>query len=391
MIIKLNNNKMKTIHTIKQTVLVLAAILIGFASCNNDDVPNINTENKSVAIRISSDASTRGVSDPLGGGTEVTFNKGNLYFSTAAGTIIRHYTIGSGAGFDIQLAAITSANGHIIENVPFSASTVTVVANSVGSNNTAGGMNAVNQRVVDVISQYDIENANLFGTTSTLTATGTVNPNTGNEIFNCVIELRPTVARIEITQIRAGDVGTTINLIESFTLAGIYIDNFYRNATIDGSTLTNLISGNQTASNFVPNGGNYAFDVNNSVHDVVNITGNASNNLTVAPETGVWAYNLFANARVPHIVFHLTNVRLRLEDGSEFVYPNDQFLTVRGIINDATNERITQILQGNIYNLADLIVFNQTHLDEVPNRLFRDVNVSIQLARWSEILGRPIF
>jgi hypothetical protein len=224
-----------------------------------------------------------------------------------------------------------------------------------------------------------------------LTATGTVNPNTGSEIFNTTIELRPTVARIEIAQIRAGNVGTTVNLIESFTLAGIYIDNFYRSATIDGTTLTNFISGNQTASNFVPNGGNYAFDTGNSVHDAVNITGNTNNHLTVAPASGVWAYNLFADARVPHIIFHLTNVKLRLEDGSEFVYPNDQFLTVRGIVNDATNERITEILQGNIYNLSDLIVFNQTHLDEVPNRLFRDVNVTIRLARWAEILGRPIF
>ena len=377
--------------TILLPILIATAIFIGLVSCNNNDVLNINPEHKSVSIRISSDAATRGVSDPLGNGTEVKFNNGNLYFSTAAGTIVRHYTIGNGVGFDIQLADITSTNGHTIENVPFSATTVTVVANSVGSNNTAGSISAVNQRVIDVISQHDIENANLFGTTSTLTATGTVNPNTGNEVFNTTIELRPTVARIEIAQIRAGDVGTTVNLIESFTLAGIYIDNFYRNTTIDGATLTNLISGNQTASNFVPNGGNYAFDTNNSVHDVVNITGNASNNLIVAPTSGVWAYNLFADARVPHIVFHLTNVRLRLEDGTEFVYPNDLFLTVRGIVNDATNERITEILQGNIYNLSDLIVFNQTHLDEVPNRLFRDVNVTIQLARWSEIVGRPIF
>ena len=377
--------------TIKNVILMATLILLGLTSCNSDDVPNINTDHKSVAIKISSDAVTRGVSGPLENGTEVKFNSGNLYFSTAAGTIIRHYTIGSGIGFDIQLADITSADGHTIENVPFSATTVTIVANSVGSNNTAGGMSAVNQRVIDVISQYDIENANLFGTTSTLTTTGTINPNTGNEIFNSVIELRPTMARIEIAQIRAGDVGTTINLIESFTLSGIYIDNFYRSATIDGTTLTNFISGNQTASNFVPNGGNYAFDTNNSIHDAVNITGNANNNLTVAPGSGVWAYNLFADANVPHIVFHLTNVRLRLEDGTEFVYPNDQFLTVRGIINDATNERITQILQGNIYNLSDLIIFNQTHLDEVPNRLFRDVNVTIQLARWSEIIGRPIF
>ena len=168
-------------------IVIATAIFIGLVSCNNDDVLNINTEHKSVAIRISSDAATRGVSDPLGNGTEVKFNEGNLYFSTAAGTIIRHYTIGSGVGFDIQLADITSTNSHTIENVPFSATTVTVVANSVGSNNTAGAINAVNQRVIDVISQYDVENANLFGTTSTLTATGTINPNTGNEVFNTTI------------------------------------------------------------------------------------------------------------------------------------------------------------------------------------------------------------
>ena len=371
---------------IKQSIFMVAALLLSLSSCDSDDIPIIDTSDyKTLSLRISSDVATRGISESVPDGTPVVFNTGTLFLVNSDGIIVQHFnivprgqaTVGSNisrADFDSQVT---------IDNVPGQVVEAVVVANTAG-NNTAGSINAVGERILDIVTQHDVTNVNLFGRAN-FQPTGFVHPISGNNVHETNILLRPTVARFEISDI------TGVGQIESFTIEGIFIDKFYRQAQVAGSILTtadNFISNGQDADLFVYGSTAYPSALTPAIFDWGTWQGSRSTSLTITPDNAgnVWAYQLFAQVdanedatTVPHIVIRMNNVTLR--DGT--VIQGARFLTIRGIL--AQNSALQGIRAGTVYRFpAGEIVFSERDLSPRPNENVLDARVAISLANWNE-------
>ena len=377
---------------IKQSILMLAAILLGLSSCNNEDIPIFNTSDyKTLSLRISSDVATRGISESVADGTPVTFNTGTLFLVNSDGIIVKHFNIvprgQATVGTNISRADFDSS--VTIDNIPGQVVSAVVVGNTAG-NNTAGSISAVGERVIDIVAQHDVTNVNLFGR-AMFQPTGFIHPITGNNVYEANILLSPTVARFEIADI------TGAGQIESFTIEGIFIDNYYRYAQVDGSILTNagnFISNGQDADLFVFGSSAYPAALTPALFDWGVWSGSRNTSLTVAPDNvgNVWAYQLFAQTdtsadatTVPHIIIRMRDVTLR--DGTAI--QGSRFLTIRGIYTQ--NGVLEGIRSGIVYRFpAGEIVFTERDLSPRPNENVIDARINISLANWNkEIVSIP--
>ena len=370
----------------KNSILILAVLLFGFSSCNSDDIPIIDTSDyKTLSLKISSAVATRGISESVPDGTPVVFNTGTLFLVNSDGVIVQHFnivprgqaTVGtniSRADFDSQVT---------IDNIPGQVVEAVVVANTAG-NNTAGTINAVGERIIDIVAQYDVTNVNLFGR-AMFQPTGWVHPTTGNNVHEANILLRPTVARFEIADI------TGAGQIESFTIEGIFIDRYYKQARVAGTILTdpaNFVSNGQDADLFVHGSTAYPATLTPSLFDWGAWSGSRSTSLTVSSDNAgnVWAYQLFAQVdanatatTVPHIVIRMNNITLR--NGTQI--QGARFLTIRGIYTQSG--ALEGIRSGIVYRFpAGEIVFTERDLSPRPNENVIDTRVAISLANWNE-------
>ena len=376
----------------KNSVLMLAALLLGFSSCNKEDIPILDiSEYKTLSLRISSDVATRGISESVPDGTPVTFNTGTLFLVNSDGVIVQHFNIvprgQATIGSNISRADFDSS--VTIDNIPGQVVSVVVVGNT-GNNNTAGSISAIGERVLDIVTQYDVTNVNLFGR-AMFQPTGFVHPITGNNVYEANILLSPTVARFEIADI------TGAGQIESFTIEGIFIDHYYRQAQIAGSILTtadNFVSNGQDPNLFVHGSSAYPATLTPALFDWGAWSGSRSTSLTVTPDnTGnVWAYQLFAQVdanedatTVPSIIIRMRDVTLR--DGTQI--QGSRFLTIRGIYTQ--NGVLEGIRSGIVYRFpAGKIVFTERELSPRPNENVIDARVTVSLANWNEeVLNVP--
>ena len=365
---------------------MLATILVGLSSCNNDDIPNIDTsEYKTLSLRVSHDIATRGISESVTEGTPVVFNTGDLFLVNSDGVIVRHYNIvdRTSPTIDGNINRADFDSQVTIDNIPGQVVEVVVMANT-GGNNTAGSINAIGKRVIDIVTQHDVTNVNLFGR-AMFQPTGFVHPITGNDVHEANILLRPTVARFEIADI------TGAGQIESFTIEGIFIDRYYRKAQVGGTIPArsdNFVSNGQDADLFVFGSSAYPAALTPSLFDWRTWHGSRSTSLTVTPDNAgnVWAYQLFAQTdasadatTVPSIVVRIRDIRLR--NGTQI--QGARFLTIRGIYTQSGV--LEGIKSGIVYRFpAGAIVFTERDLSPRPNENPIDARVTISLSNWNE-------
>ena len=394
-----------TLHTILLTLLLSVGIFTRCVSDNDIFPPDpiLSDGDRAISLRLMDSESTRGMSEQIGN-EEVQFNDGYLFFVNSGGTILYRFAIVYnpsvsvnglpyrmvGSGNDIHRGDLSV--GVMLPSVRGQVVRVVMVGNYNGTMpNVGANISAVRGRVLDIAGQHDAWNVNLFGE-SGLTPLNQANTVTGNRIYTANITLRPTVARFEIGNIRAGDRAGVVNTITSFRLEGIFIDFFYRNARIDGEiTSANRTTGNQEPANFTNLA--YAFDADNGLHDWFMPNGLVSDNLlTVTPRTYddtfptnyVWGYQVFArsynqtcDAYPPRIILRLSEVATPCNN-----FGGTQFVTVRGFTlpNGASLEYIEAAF---VYHISS-IVFNQNDLSIIPNREDIAINVEIELAIWNE-------
>ena len=394
--------------TVKQTFLsTLIALAFVFSGCLSENMlhseDSDNGEERSVSIRfVENGAATRAVSETQGE-TPATFNRGDLYFVSAGGTIIRHFSIGNTDDIANNLICVNMlrTTGVDIDAVPGQVNRVVIVGNTTGNVQGAGGnISNVGERLIDVFDQHDVDNVNLWGSAPLRRVPNVQQPQTngrylyeafdGSIIINGVavggMTLRPTVARFELRELEA------YGEIESFSVAGIFIDRSYRQARVSG-TPVNFMSRGQDASLFVEGQPGYENTTNNALYDwhanspnPFVFSQNANGNyVIVRPPAYVqgyrWTYNLFAlygnsDTPPPHIVIRLRDVTL----DCGFVFPQDQFITVRGFRH---NNQLREFIQaGNVYQVNP-IRFSKRNLSPRPNENFVYANVTITLAYWN--------
>jgi hypothetical protein len=372
----------------KYLTLLAAVLLLGFSSCSNDNEVDVtdNGPSQSVFLKIGGNTPATYSQGAPQAAAPVTFTDGQLYFVNASGVILKHYTLTSGATSDtnIDMTTLTGA-GETITNLPGSVSAVHIVGNVPSSVTlpATGNISAVKATVLGVATQSNIGDVSLYGS-NTLTAP--VSPATA---YTCAVDLKPVVARIELARIET----QTGSHITGFKVKGIFVDNYYSQGTVDGTTLSSsyLKNNGTTASNFTDAGGSYnpAATYSGVVYDWYSAALSASGTpLAVTPAMGgnVWAYNLFATAvgsAVPRIIIRLTDITT--DDSS--VYADPQFITITGFKDGGS--ALSGIQAGKVYSIAAGISFDETDLAPEPNLTTIDVLVTVTLAGWTVVNVTP--
>lgn len=221
---------------------------------------------------------------------------------------------------------------------------------------------------------------NLYGT-NTLTLVSGSN-------YSSAVTLKPTVARIELTNI------TSSGVITGFQVDGIFIDNYYSQGSVGGTVVGgNLVNNGSVAATFTDNSSAYPTAVKTSLYDYYT-TGLAAVTKIAKPATAgnVWGYNLFGNTAgsgsgsfaVPRIIIRISNITTN--DLS--TYSSPQFITVKGLKSSGTS--LTSLDAGKIYNIgAGALTFKETDLAPIPNVSAINVTVTVTLATWSVVAVTP--
>jgi hypothetical protein len=401
--------------TFTNSILISALFLVvGFFGGCIADTEIIDTPSdadRAVSLRMIDSPETRGTSPQIPNNTAVVFNTGHLYLVNSWGHILRHYAIVvSGGTIDanrtvtssgiINRADLAHAEGVTIASVPGQATDVIVVGNYAGAEPlpVSGNISTV-RRMLNVASQHDVllPGVNLWGEDQLTHTSGNVSMITGNRIYDAHVELSPTVARFEIANIAATYNTTSTNTITSFRVEGIFMDQFFGQANIDGEINEgSRHTGGQIPNNFTGTSHTAApiLDVNNGIHDWYSpgLLGNASSTtaLTVTPHTydsdlpanTVWSYQVFAQSHDHTFVEEPPRIIIRLSDVQTpcNTFTGAQFVTVTGFTYSGGS--LMSIDASHVYHISS-ISFNQTHLSPYPNPENIAVNVEITLARWN--------
>ena len=256
---------MKKFFTIP--TLILATLALSLSSCLSENIYDDNSRRpveetdgyRTISLRIedaATAAATRGITRPIPDGEQVRFNDGIIYMVNSAGVIVRHFVVVDDDDYSILPAEailtdganiyrgdLTRAAGVNIESVPGSIVEVVMIGNYQGTGvdalPTSGNANTISNRLLNVTSQHDAWNVNMFGRSGLvrrtdapagypyLTGTGLYSGTTDNPLYAALVHLSPTVARIELPSI------TGAGMISQFTVEGVFIDNYYRYARIN--------------------------------------------------------------------------------------------------------------------------------------------------------------
>lgn len=360
--------------------LAVAALLLSFNSCSsNDDTEAIdNTDTKSVFLKLGkSTPTTHSVGAPVTNGDDVIFTSGDIYFVNASGAILKHYTISSALASPTNISLADALAGTPITNLPGNTEEVFVVGNTSGLP-TSGNISAVKEHLIQVTAQDDINDVNLFGSGPI------VDPISPATTYTCEVELSPTVARIELTDITASGV------ITGFSVDGIFVDYYYKQASADGSVdAADFVENGPSASAFANLSPQYPVGLKPSIYDFYDPALAATGVLAKPAGTGtVWGYNLFAStsSAVPRVIIRLSNIAT--SDNS--TYSGTQFITIRGFKTVSGSTSLTSIAAGNIYKIAaGGLVFKETDLSPIPNLNLIDVQVTINVVDWTVVGVTP--
>ena len=369
----------------KYSILMAVAIVLGFSSCSSDDENGgviDNSKPKSVFLKISEEPATYG-EGAIVGATTVNFASGELFFVNSSGAILKHYTITSAAtsATNIDMAEITGS-GAALANLPGGISDVHIVGNVPSTVDlTAAGITNISQvkaMTLGVATQGDITKVNLYGSKLLTSKVG------GNDNeYEAKVTLKPTVARIELTNVKAGGV------VKSFQVDGIFIDNYYPEGKIDGTISSTLTDNGTDPLMFTDNSAKYATALKTFAYDwyAAGVATDVSG--VAAPATGVWGYNLFATeagSAVPRIIIRLSN--FTTTNGSTIASP--QFVTIKGLKDKATQASLTGIKSSEVYNIAaDALIINEDVVTEKPNQSLIDVTVTVEVVKWKPVAVEP--
>ena len=394
-------------------ILLITTFLNGCVSeyCLLPHSGDDNGEGINISIRViqQSDApDSRGVSRPICDSEQLMLNTGDLYFVTSTGITIKHYSIVAGNILDIdnrKVGVERLIDGVTLPAMSNNIARVVIIGNydrnpalpTVGNVNG----NTLLGRSIDIITQHNALNVNLRNCPTTLISgrtelngtlfnTGEVAVN-GNRIFATTVHLTPTVARFEIADI------TGTGSIASFGVEGIFIDNYFRNATISG-TPTSWVSNGDVAARFVRGSTQYPTQLEGAIFDWYE-NGRPSVNRVVAPDgtdswtcevegcsnihtnvPNVWGYQLFATGTTatPNIVIRLRDVVL--QDGRTL--PNPQFVTVSNFFTE-DNDFLENMTPGNVYRIAaGALQFREYDLMPLPNQSPIAVEITIGIGTW---------
>ncbi|MEG0498276.1 MAG: hypothetical protein RR522_00110 [Alistipes sp.] len=354
--------------------------LVGMGACAKDHEAVEPEQTMQVMVQIAVRATTKAFGPATGDGSVAAVENGTVFFLSAEGLIVSRGTIN-------KTQIIT---GQLFNNINSTAKEVYVVANYKANSTTDLKLTACTTKaeimnvsqIIDVntgIPNVTLVNSVDFTGFDANKDNGVIVAGSGNR--KAYVLLCPALARIEIT-----DIQTVDPVVVEYTLAGLYIDNFYPSfymACGKGGVGTRLFGGttNQLASNNFPQkDGQLTKSIAGVARPVV------SN-----PEI-IWLYHttptLGGGIDLPRVVVVFESVTIRV--GATTKTLKNKYLTVTGYF-DSTNTPIAKLEAGKVYRTgAGKFLFRYGDLADTPNPEKLDVSINVQILSWSEIVFPPV-
>jgi hypothetical protein len=376
-----------------------AALLlaVSIAGCSREN--ETAGEDQTVYLRVLA-TGTRAVATPVTGKTTLT--TGHVFFTSGSGVITKTLEIGSTAYADANSTTVTTtqldagvpilavpgntSKVHVFGNVPSTVLTIPVVGESITT---------LLEAAIDVTTQHatngDVSKVTLLGS-GDIRATATPGQ------FTADVDVFPVAGRLEIGKITGNSTE-----IASFTVKGIYINNYYHSLGIDGTVLDedDLKNNGSASATYAPSVSTpapYPTD-DNGVYFDATLSSN-SNDGVVTPGTGqAWAYNLLAPKNpaaryFPHVVIELTSITFKAGYTAPDAYKSGSwYLTIKEVYKtNVTTPGETDYLtftKGNIYQIAD-VPFSLGQLAATPEPGDKQVTVKVTVKAWEAVPVKPV-
>lgn len=337
---------------IKFFAVALAALTM--FSCSKEDIENPDAVSRVLTVKIANPASSSKAVEAPGSDAAGTITLENGVIFTLNGEAVAN-------AYALNAADVQTATGQAIPDKVTSATTVFIVANipaaTVAEWTTVATRPATLTAIKAARFAISADNGNTY-TKATLSNTGAqaVAPVVTGDNAKASVELSPVYSRLELPQVEGE--GT----IESFSVTGVYVDDFYTQYTVGGSfdgTINSMGINSPTAwPTEGKDEGTWA-----SVAKVATAGG-----------SNVWAYNL-PSGNLPRLVIKLENVVV----SGGVALTGTWYLTVKtytGVDNNIFS-------RGNIYNITGGIKFDQTHIGPTPNPTENDLSVAVTIKQWT--------
>ncbi|MCD7930468.1 MAG: hypothetical protein LUH15_03415 [Tannerellaceae bacterium] len=367
----------------KWTLGMMASIML-FSACNKEEnlgIDGISPEKTSVKIRLTSpDAGSKAEGSSING-DPIQLSDGYLFFASDNLVTKIVEISGTASSSDDNTVALSDLQGAgvTIGNVPDNSTQVILVSCAPTSNLSTALAGLSASTPVDVLNKVTANTADMGaadGTAKNVALYGKGTIDTTNDPAEVEIKVYAMASRIEIGKITGtGD-------IESFEVVGIYMNNFYQKASIDGTTGSDLIYYSQD-NQFEEGKG--VFTTNGILFDAYSTPLVAYPSKVVEPVSGdVWNYFLLpatANAQAPHIIVVLENVKLKnaSDPSSPIVLTGQQYLSVKGLKLANNTEVVLQ--KGYVYHINNLS-FSEENVDDEPEVEPFSVEVTVDLQDW---------
>ncbi|GAE24079.1 hypothetical protein JCM10003_3961 [Bacteroides pyogenes JCM 10003] len=380
-----------------KSLLTICALGAIFAACSNEgnEVPDVKKGEKSVFMKLDfqSSGGTRTTESAYNVTTAVNVQNFHVYFHDNA-NILKYVKIDGSTSITLQ----NLKDGTKIADVPATATHVTVYGNipTTTSVPTAGTVANLKNVEINIISQSDMTNILLSGQDKALTDyTGPTPPTWAPAIQNgdkyAEVEIAPAVSRIEIEGLET----TATSAVQSFTLDGIYVNNFFEKFKLDDTSVGTQVQYGATPGNYAQGQGLYTISNLGKLFDEP-ASASVGNPAAVSP-TGTpdprWTYqvapisnNTDVNKQL-QLVFKLSNLQAKPSSGITFAAGN-QFITVRGFKDNLGN--IVKLEKGKIYTISKAdFKFDESNLSTVPNTNAVGVWLKVTVKNWQVVAVKP--
>ncbi|MCD8179309.1 MAG: hypothetical protein LUE98_18670 [Tannerellaceae bacterium] len=383
------------------------AVLLGACSDKETDTTPEGNSRKAIYLKLSNGSGTK-ADEPTATGTSAPLLSAIIYFLDGSTNPVVEEVRTVGTDADITMAELEA--GHEFMDIPSTVTQVYIVGNYNSSNMNGAAANFPISRGT-LFSQVQAVTLQIEqvayprladGTTAGQLLTvmdgrdfvqnyGSVPEGwSGEEDLTATdmyadVTVAPLNARIEIVQITY--TGTSYR---SFTLEGIYINNYFDTMPVSLDPMTDAsyapVNNGSDQTKYDVNSANFAYTNFSTLYDnpdiPVTVTGGTA---SITPANGVWAYHVFGSSSpVPHIILKLTNLVNSDGDSVE----GARYVTVTGYIENGVE--IGTFERNVIYKLANL-AFTDADVSPVPEP--EDVNlwVHVQVAPWETINVTPVF
>ncbi len=398
---------------INKLMLALAVAATTIAACNKQETTPVENQpiNKSIVLNLANVMpATKGTGTTIADGTQVTLNNYQVFFADATGKFYtpKDKTAAADAETFFSYAADADAPAnpdavHQFHFLPQSVTKVVVVGNAGTAKLTAKTydelMTAVQALAIE--NQQDPTKLVLYGMDASLTAMnpaaeGYNHENMGQDVhpeplFKAEINLRPAVARVEITGFEYAQLGEAKRYFTEMTVDNLSVINWYKNATValadDAITITakdqdTYFGGFYNDDTMYPN---YLVPVKQNLpenawyFDTINKLIPTDTYLLGAKnvtEAGVncWSYHMFPGA-LPRFIAELTGVNE--VDGTD--------ITTKLYLQTVALGDLEDVEAGKIYRMH--FNFNDNDLRAAE----KCIQVEITVAEWEVVPVTPTF